>query len=81
MKRMGQYDKDVDIYDVNETLLFFRTNNEIKKEKLSFTNSKYGESIGDIGGGIGSDCWIIGGKYTESGKPMMACDPHLIKWM
>ena len=25
----------------------------------------------------GSNSWIIGGKYTESGHPILANDPHL----
>lgn len=62
-------------------MLFFRNDNEKKKEKMSFKAAKYGPSIGDMGAGIGSDCWIVGGNFTESGKPMMACDPHLIKWL
>ena len=30
-------------------------------------------------GGIGSNCWTVSGKLTKSGKPMLACDPHLNK--
>ena len=25
----------------------------------------------------GSNSWVIGGKYTESGHPLLANDPHL----
>ena len=64
-----------------EDLLFYRTNSDPKKSKLHFKDAKYGDPIADIGGGIGSDCFIVGGNFTESGKPMMACDPHLIKLM
>ena len=27
--------------------------------------------------GRGSNSWVIGGKYTDSGHPLMANDPHL----
>ncbi|WP_352231769.1 penicillin acylase family protein [Microtetraspora sp. NBRC 16547] len=27
--------------------------------------------------GIGSNSWVVGGKHTESGKPLLANDPHL----
>ena len=30
-----------------------------------------------IDDGRGSNSWVIGGKYTESGHPLMANDPHL----
>ncbi|WP_048086563.1 penicillin acylase family protein [Ferroglobus placidus] len=28
--------------------------------------------------GIGSNNWVISGKFTESGKPILANDPHLL---
>lgn len=48
-------------------------NAEFKKEKLPF------ESI--IGGwdNIGSNCWAVHGNFTQSGKPIISCDPHLAK--
>lgn len=30
-------------------------------------------------GGIGSNCWSVSGRLTESGKPLLSCDPHLNK--
>ncbi len=27
--------------------------------------------------GIGSNSWVVSGRYTESGKPLLANDPHL----
>ncbi|WP_433413642.1 penicillin acylase family protein [Microtetraspora malaysiensis] len=36
--------------------------------------------LGTSGGdqaGIGSNSWVVSGKYTESGKPLLANDPHL----
>ncbi|WP_407344454.1 penicillin acylase family protein [Pengzhenrongella phosphoraccumulans] len=29
------------------------------------------------GEGVGSNSWVVAGKYTASGKPMLANDPHL----
>ncbi|MFJ9431833.1 penicillin acylase family protein [Streptomyces sp. NPDC101490] len=33
--------------------------------------------LGPNGNGIGSNSWVVGGKYTTSGKPLLANDPHL----
>ncbi|MBU7598458.1 penicillin acylase family protein [Streptomyces sp. P38-E01] len=33
--------------------------------------------LGPNGGGIGSNSWVISGKHTTSGKPLLANDPHL----
>jgi penicillin amidase len=33
--------------------------------------------IGDGGPGIGSNSWVIGGRLTATGKPLLANDPHL----
>ncbi|WP_353116166.1 penicillin acylase family protein [Microbacterium sp.] len=33
--------------------------------------------IGDAGEGIGSNSWVVSGKLTKSGKPLLANDPHL----
>ena len=27
--------------------------------------------------GVGSNAWVVGGQHTESGKPILANDPHL----
>ncbi len=29
------------------------------------------------GSGIGSNSWVVGGKHTKSGKPLLSNDPHL----
>lgn len=79
---MGQFDENADIYKMNEDLLYFRTNDQPKKEKLHFESNKYARyEIADVSGNIGSNCWVVHGNHTESGKPMLACDPHLVKWM
>ncbi|WP_030882863.1 penicillin acylase family protein [Streptomyces sp. NRRL S-1868] len=33
--------------------------------------------LGPNGSGIGSNSWVVSGKYTTSGKPLLANDPHL----
>jgi acyl-homoserine lactone acylase PvdQ len=30
-------------------------------------------------GGGGSNCWVVHGDHTTSGKPILACDPHLVR--
>jgi penicillin amidase len=32
---------------------------------------------GGVVGGIGSNNWVVGGTHTESGRPVLANDPHL----
>lgn len=27
----------------------------------------------------GSNCWAVHGDHTKSGKPILVCDPHLMK--
>ncbi|MGW7252627.1 penicillin acylase family protein [Streptomyces sp. NPDC054834] len=34
-------------------------------------------AVGVNGQGIGSNSWVVAGKYTISGKPLLANDPHL----
>jgi len=29
--------------------------------------------------GMGSSCWSVAGQHSASGKPYLACDPHLMK--
>ncbi|MGB4135127.1 MAG: penicillin acylase family protein [Microbacterium sp.] len=33
--------------------------------------------LGGVGEGIGSNSWVVSGQLTESGKPLLANDPHL----
>ncbi|MFP8943622.1 penicillin acylase family protein [Streptomyces fenghuangensis] len=33
--------------------------------------------LGPNGDGIGSNSWVVSGKYTTTGKPLLANDPHL----
>ncbi|UJP09483.1 penicillin acylase family protein [Microbacterium sp. KUDC0406] len=33
--------------------------------------------LGGVGEGIGSNSWVVSGQLTETGKPLLANDPHL----
>ncbi|MFE4055739.1 penicillin acylase family protein [Streptomyces sp. NPDC059096] len=33
--------------------------------------------LGPNGSGIGSNSWVVSGRYTTTGKPLLANDPHL----
>lgn len=33
--------------------------------------------VGGVGEGIGSNSWVVSGDLTESGRPLLANDPHL----
>ncbi|WP_127473661.1 penicillin acylase family protein [Microbacterium sulfonylureivorans] len=35
------------------------------------------ELVGGVGEGIGSNSWVVSGHLTDSGKPLLANDPHL----
>ncbi|MFT2815768.1 penicillin acylase family protein [Leifsonia sp. A12D58] len=35
------------------------------------------ELLGPAGGGIGSNSWVVSGTHTDTGKPLLANDPHL----
>ncbi|MDT9692473.1 penicillin acylase family protein [Streptomyces sp. P9(2023)] len=44
---------------------------------LSNTLDEIPALLGPNGNGIGSNSWVVSGKYTTSGKPLLANDPHL----
>lgn len=44
---------------------------------LSNTLDKIPALLGPSGNGIGSNSWVVSGKYTTTGKPLLANDPHL----
>ncbi|WP_025133847.1 penicillin acylase family protein [Leucobacter sp. PH1c] len=39
--------------------------------------SQVNAMISEQGEGIGSNSWVVSGEHTESGKPLLANDPHL----
>ena len=51
---------------------------------MHFDKEEWHKNTRDFGsgaGGVGSNCWAVSGRHTESGKPLLACDPHLMKLM
>lgn len=44
---------------------------------LSETLDEIPALLGPNGNGIGSNSWVVAGKYTTTGKPLLANDPHL----
>ncbi|GAA0471659.1 penicillin acylase family protein [Streptomyces sp. NPDC046215] len=48
---------------------------------LSSTLDKIPALLGPAGNGIGSNSWVVSGKYTTTGKPLLANDPHLAPQM
>ncbi|MFG3508080.1 penicillin acylase family protein [Streptomyces sp. NPDC047821] len=44
---------------------------------LSASLEKIPALLGPNGNGIGSNSWVVSGKYTTTGKPLLANDPHL----
>ncbi|WP_030207145.1 penicillin acylase family protein [Streptomyces sp. NRRL S-87] len=44
---------------------------------LSEAIDKVPAVLGPNGSGIGSNSWVVSGKYTATGKPLLANDPHL----
>jgi penicillin amidase len=48
---------------------------KVKPELIQ--NLKEIENLGLLPSVEGSNSWVIAGKHTESGKPILASDPHL----
>ncbi|MFF2011482.1 penicillin acylase family protein [Streptomyces sp. NPDC058195] len=44
---------------------------------LSETLDQVPALLGPNGNGIGSNSWVVSGKYTTTGQPLLANDPHL----
>ncbi|MFF5446896.1 penicillin acylase family protein [Streptomyces sp. NPDC012888] len=44
---------------------------------LSATLDEIPALLGPNGSGIGSNSWVVSGRYTTTGKPLLANDPHL----
>jgi len=54
----------------------FAGGNDIKRWFVE-TNLNYREFFNLKGSHIGSNSWVVNGKKSESGKPLLANDPHL----
>ena len=44
---------------------------------LSSADKKIRDILGTSGGNLGSNSWVVNGKFTKSGYPILANDPHL----
>ncbi|MEU4349221.1 penicillin acylase family protein [Streptomyces sp. NPDC023838] len=49
--------------------------------RLSDSLDKIPALLGPNGSGIGSNSWVVSGKYTTTGMPLLANDPHLAPMM
>jgi acyl-homoserine lactone acylase PvdQ len=81
LKKTGHFDPEANLYEVDEKLLFIRGKDQPKAKKMNhFEHEKWHEEqFMAHPGGIGSNCWTVHGNFTESGKPYLACDPHMNK--
>jgi penicillin amidase len=50
---------------------------ELPLDALSNNTSLLNAALGEWSDGIGSNSWAISGKLTNTGKPLLANDPHL----
>ena len=72
------YSPEANIYSIPDGLLYDPT----KKERIEFTKTVKGENLFSYAmnlAGQGSNCWAVHGNHTQSGKPIISCDPHLAK--
>jgi len=46
-------------------------------ERMLALEDHLDQALGFRGSGVGSNNWVVSGKHTESGFPMLANDPHL----
>jgi penicillin G amidase len=56
-------------------------NVESQLSSLSGTLDRIPALLGPNGNGIGSNSWVVSGKLTTTGKPLLANDPHLAPQM
>jgi len=82
LKKRGLFEGNSNIYEFDPNLLYFRKDEEPKKEKLHYFEEEMAHGSGFSTAPVsGSNCFVVGGQHTETGKPILACDPHLVKWM
>ena len=82
---MGLYVENSKLYDFDDELLSYWRDSEKKDDYIEDHDDKiiykHFRAFSDAASGLGSDCFVVHGRHTESKKPIMACDPHLIKWV
>ena len=47
-------------------------------DRISVTRPPTASAVGAGRGGVGSNNWVVAGRRTASGKPLLANDPHLL---
>lgn len=70
-----KFEKIIPEYPANAPLILKRY--LIPTGKFVDANIKFREIFGKLSDGIGSNSWVISGKISKTGKPMLANDPHL----
>lgn len=78
LKKSGQFVENgaEKLYEIDEDLLDLRE--KADSIDVDLLSEKSGLHIDNVNSG-GSNCWSIHGNHTQSGKPLLACDPHLSK--
>jgi acyl-homoserine lactone acylase PvdQ len=84
LKRIGLYvhENEESLFKIDNSLFHTRT----KKGSLNVTaeldeGNEYTFEVHARQENGGSNCWAVHGNITESGKSILACDPHLAKMM
>ena len=75
-------DNAANLYTVDDSLYHVREKTKSKLEVQAELNdgSKPYRNVVSSWENFGSNCWAIHGNHTKSGKPMLSCDPHLVKY-
>jgi len=83
LKKMHLFDPESDLYKFDPDLLSYRKPGEPKRDSIpAYEDTPPPRHFSTfVDGTVGSNCWAISGELTESGKPLVACDPHLMKWI
>ncbi len=85
LKKMGLYVENSKIYDFKDELLSYWRDDEPKQDYIESHDDKviykHFRSLSDAASGLGSDCFIVHGQHTANKMPIVACDPHLVKWV
>ncbi len=89
LKRIGMFAPNSTIFDVPKDLLHvpYQLGEAVLKKKLDLEVVRKAKRVkqnhlGDYApnfNGAGSNCWVVHGSKTQSGEPLLACDPHLTK--
>ena len=72
-----------DLYHMDESLIYKKPRKDrlISESRSSSAFEILFPGAFSTGAGIGSNCMVVHGNHTASGKPILTCDPHLGKTM